>query len=152
MTMSGVRGSPFGGRPGRLNIVPIVGPEKISPMPAMLFMGGEALSSAATAFAVWLESLSQSSDTSSSVGPIWPPEGDSEGGSIASVMVAGDWPAVRSPLMRRSRPGSIGDWPCLALMTTRVESRSEEHTSELQSQSNLVCRLLLEKKKKKTSH
>src|SRR2546427_9353231 len=30
-----------------------------------------------------------------------------------------------------------------------VERRSEEHTSELQSQSNLVCRLLLEKKKKK---
>src|SRR5688572_31837189 len=29
--------------------------------------------------------------------------------------------------------------------------RSEEHTSELQSQSNLVCRLLLEKKKKKKS-
>src|SRR2546430_3607249 len=29
--------------------------------------------------------------------------------------------------------------------------RSEEHTSELQSQSNLVCRLLLEKKKKKRS-
>src|SRR2546430_4285170 len=29
--------------------------------------------------------------------------------------------------------------------------RSEEHTSELQSQSNLVCRLLLEKKKTKTS-
>src|SRR5688572_32533908 len=30
----------------------------------------------------------------------------------------------------------------------RKGSRSEEHTSELQSQSNLVCRLLLEKKKK----
>src|SRR3989475_3290270 len=30
-----------------------------------------------------------------------------------------------------------------------AEARSEEHTSELQSQSNLVCRLLLEKKKKK---
>src|SRR2546430_5388098 len=29
-----------------------------------------------------------------------------------------------------------------------LEARSEEHTSELQSQSNLVCRLLLEKKKK----
>src|SRR2546430_11895931 len=29
--------------------------------------------------------------------------------------------------------------------------RSEEHTSELQSQSNLVCRLLLEKKKKTTN-
>src|SRR5688572_32105725 len=35
--------------------------------------------------------------------------------------------------------------------TSRVtrSRRSEEHTSELQSQSNLVCRLLLEKKKKK---
>src|SRR2546427_9159395 len=31
------------------------------------------------------------------------------------------------------------------------EARSEEHTSELQSQSNLVCRLLLEKKKKSTT-
>src|SRR6266567_6094441 len=31
----------------------------------------------------------------------------------------------------------------------RLRPRSEEHTSELQSQSNLVCRLLLEKKKKK---
>src|SRR2546430_9038869 len=30
------------------------------------------------------------------------------------------------------------------------KNRSEEHTSELQSQSNLVCRLLLEKKKKNT--
>src|SRR4051812_49482870 len=30
--------------------------------------------------------------------------------------------------------------------------RSEEHTSELQSHVNLVCRLLLEKKKKKDSH
>src|SRR2546430_17186684 len=36
------------------------------------------------------------------------------------------------------------------LLRRRAESdhRSEEHTSELQSQSNLVCRLLLEKKKK----
>src|SRR5688572_31003980 len=31
------------------------------------------------------------------------------------------------------------------------DRRSEEHTSELQSQSNLVCRLLLEKKKKPTT-
>src|SRR2546427_1726634 len=43
----------------------------------------------------------------------------------------------------------------LALQRVRVEHplahlRSEEHTSELQSQSNLVCRLLLEKKKKNT--
>src|SRR2546430_4354064 len=33
-----------------------------------------------------------------------------------------------------------------------LKQRSEEHTSELQSQSNLVCRLLLEKKKNKTHH
>src|SRR5688572_31654680 len=34
----------------------------------------------------------------------------------------------------------------------RLLDRSEEHTSELQSQSNLVCRLLLEKKKKKNKY
>src|SRR2546427_8335146 len=33
----------------------------------------------------------------------------------------------------------------------RVRRRSEEHTSELQSQSNLVCRLLLEKKKNESA-
>src|SRR2546430_6591237 len=39
--------------------------------------------------------------------------------------------------------------PCRACEPRRLRtrSRSEEHTSELQSQSNLVCRLLLEKKK-----
>src|SRR2546427_8731413 len=41
---------------------------------------------------------------------------------------------------------------CLAIswgpsFAATIDSRSEEHTSELQSQSNLVCRLLLEKKK-----
>src|SRR2546430_6901474 len=41
----------------------------------------------------------------------------------------------------RSRPGST-------TMARPAWPRSEEHTSELQSQSNLVCRLLLEKKKK----
>src|SRR2546427_12775244 len=39
----------------------------------------------------------------------------------------------------------------LARPVQPAASRSEEHTSELQSQSNLVCRLLLEKKKKKNS-
>src|SRR5256885_3691665 len=33
-----------------------------------------------------------------------------------------------------------------------IPERSEEHTSELQSPCNLVCRLLLEKKKKKVTH
>src|SRR5688572_32755720 len=36
-----------------------------------------------------------------------------------------------------------------AWLERQTVNRSEEHTSELQSQSNLVCRLLLEKKKKK---
>src|SRR2546430_13315901 len=38
-----------------------------------------------------------------------------------------------------------------ARLGRRVFNRSEEHTSELQSQSNLVCRLLLEKKKQNIS-
>src|SRR5688572_32713621 len=43
-------------------------------------------------------------------------------------------------LGRHSRVNHLG-------MADAKTSRSEEHTSELQSQSNLVCRLLLEKKK-----
>src|SRR2546430_13218466 len=38
-----------------------------------------------------------------------------------------------------------------AVLQREVATRSEEHTSELQSQSNLVCRLLLEKKKIKNT-
>src|SRR6266478_5227069 len=43
---------------------------------------------------------------------------------------------------------------CSRILPSRRRSnrRSEEHTSELQSQSNLVCRLLLEKKKNKKNH
>src|SRR5256886_7239296 len=42
----------------------------------------------------------------------------------------------------------LGDWANLLLRWTHfIAGRSEEHTSELQSQSNLVFRLLLEKKK-----
>src|SRR6266540_6395402 len=40
-------------------------------------------------------------------------------------------------------------WAWLALLCGLLISRSEEHTSELQSHHDLVCRLLLEKKKKK---
>src|SRR2546430_13462072 len=42
--------------------------------------------------------------------------------------------------------------PVDKLLESHFVSRSEEHTSELQSQSNLVCRLLLEKKKLNRSH
>src|SRR2546430_5407886 len=42
----------------------------------------------------------------------------------------------------------VGGRPERGALRAAVPPRSEEHTSELQSQSNLVCRLLLEKKKK----
>src|SRR6266480_7579452 len=47
---------------------------------------------------------------------------------------------------RRASSGRT-DWSAIAWFYERL--RSEEHTSELQSHVNLVCRLLLEKKKKK---
>src|SRR5205085_5779257 len=61
------------------------------------------------------------------------------------------------PFLGKSFATSISPWvvPLEALAAARVDGpaqdpaplpRSEEHTSELQSQSNLVCRLLLEKK------
>src|SRR5260221_7261849 len=46
-----------------------------------------------------------------------------------------------------SKHASVAKWRC-GRATTTTRSRSEEHTSELQSHSDLVCRLLLEKKKK----
>src|SRR5256885_7672902 len=52
----------------------------------------------------------------------------------------------RLVLVRRSQ---VGDGHELAESDARQLLRSEEHTSELQSPCNLVCRLLLEKKKKK---
>src|SRR2546430_6665588 len=52
----------------------------------------------------------------------------------------------RSPRLRQSDRREIGDAVRRDVLSGTA-SRSEEHTSELQSQSNLVCRLLLEKKK-----
>src|SRR5262245_65649381 len=49
---------------------------------------------------------------------------------------------------QRRRPGARGDGDVGARLDQRPRDRSEEHTSELQSLRHLVCRLLLEKKKK----
>src|SRR2546430_5308268 len=57
---------------------------------------------------------------------------------ISSLAKAG---RPQPPISKKRLPSSSSLNPSM---------RSEEHTSELQSQSNLVCRLLLEKKKKKT--
>src|SRR5438046_6081836 len=46
----------------------------------------------------------------------------------------------------------VGCYPVRVVGDAVQVRRSEEHTSELQSLTNLVCRLLLEKKKKKTTH
>src|SRR2546427_3926805 len=61
----------------------------------------------------------------------------SVGSRRASIVL----PLPGGPIMRMLCP------PAAATSSARF-ARSEEHTSELQSQSNLVCRLLLEKKKK----
>src|SRR2546427_12475246 len=67
------------------------------------------------------------------------------------------------PISILTRPSEyVSQWPAGSFLIARkiecgagtysifraIKKRSEEHTSELQSQSNLVCRLLLEKKKK----
>src|SRR2546430_10336004 len=70
----------------------------------------------------------------------------SAGAGAAACAVALDAPITmhdnaRRRLLIHGLPGK----------STTVTPRSEEHTSELQSQSNLVCRLLLEKKKNTTS-
>src|SRR3712207_6967604 len=46
-------------------------------------------------------------------------------------------------------PGTSARSVARSVVNTRAIARSEEHTSELQSRQYLVCRLLLEKKKKK---
>src|SRR2546430_7593896 len=55
----------------------------------------------------------------------------------------------RAPASARGTPGNAGSAAARSAPEGRpgAGARSEEHTSELQSQSNLVCRLLLEKKK-----
>src|SRR5688572_31735990 len=69
--------------------------------------------------------------------------------------------AVATPVIHPSRIGVLVASPILSSSRTfsssarsgsSITCRSEEHTSELQSQSNLVCRLLLEKKKQKKTN
>src|SRR2546430_13470169 len=60
------------------------------------------------------------------------------------------WSTRRETRFSSPSPPRRGRWP--PHPRSLSGSRSEEHTSELQSQSNLVCRLLLEKKKKYQFH
>src|SRR5262249_56880761 len=67
--------------------------------------------------------------------------------TTASTSIANIKAAPSHPI-----PVAVPYWTdCLVqLQQGKVAARSEEHTSELQSLTNLVCRLLLEKKKKKS--
>src|SRR5690625_5974117 len=58
---------------------------------------------------------------------------------------------IRAPISGRivQRHANIGESTQDQTLFSIVNLRSEEHTSELQSRGHLVCRLLLEKKKKK---
>src|SRR2546427_8816976 len=67
-----------------------------------------------------------------------------------SILASAPPSTPSSPSQTSPRQGSVVMSVTLTSGTPiSTDSRSEEHTSELQSQSNLVCRLLLEKKKKK---
>src|SRR2546430_10765566 len=59
---------------------------------------------------------------------------------------AGRFQSVKRQWINTQQRGALNDRNTLE-EATPGKDRSEEHTSELQSQSNLVCRLLLEKKK-----
>src|SRR5688572_30913462 len=72
-------------------------------------------------------------------------------GSASGTALGADQPTLRPLRWSRERPPLTArfaqDGQSTAQAVGLLEARSEEHTSELQSQSNLVCRLLLEKKK-----
>src|SRR5689334_24812310 len=61
------------------------------------------------------------------------------------------WSIASAKRRPRHRLGTWSSSPP-GLRAAGFRTRSEEHTSELQSQFHLVCRLLLEKKKKKKDH
>src|SRR2546430_9496867 len=64
------------------------------------------------------------------------------GGSLSAQRLLAQWSQSGKERTKTSRPRAR-----VRMLIPPAPSRSEEHTSELQSQSNTVCRLLLEKKK-----
>src|SRR2546430_11674756 len=69
---------------------------------------------------------------------------------IGAGIITLDWLLSKTTRSMRVPPLAVGLG--IYLPTASTLMRSEEHTSELQSQSNLVCRLLLEKKNNKHTH
>src|SRR5690606_42054755 len=77
-----------------------------------------------------------------------------ERGTIVPIGSTTDWPVYADETITGQRiamgAGAQGYSLFVDADALIAAYRSEEHTSELQSRENLVCRLLLEKKKKKT--
>src|SRR5256885_5410986 len=74
-------------------------------------------------------------------------EGELEGGGLTRAQIDLPVPNIRSLCVKRKRTASGGSHVFQELdARPMLGARSEEHTSELQSPCNLVCRLLLEKK------
>src|SRR2546430_4159508 len=80
-----------------------------------------------------------------------PPSPDAPGYGTAAGSIVAQFgsPAAPASLPHQRTSGPASENITARGCSRRTNPRSEEHTSELQSQSNLVCRLLLEKKKKK---
>src|SRR2546426_3055084 len=76
--------------------------------------------------------------------------------ALKLIPTAGNFPPPDFAKQTGNGPYSQARWTNRVALDGKfsmlLEKRSEEHTSELQSPCNLVCRLLLEKKKKKASH
>src|SRR2546427_12313809 len=72
-----------------------------------------------------------------------------------ALPISGSWSSAASSSSSSANCRRVsavsGRWRTRAAASSAC-ARSEEHTSELQSQSNLVCRLLLEKKKKQKKY
>src|SRR2546430_6579522 len=79
----------------------------------------------------------------------WPRESTS--GITWGTLPLAFWSAARSASHLVKKPAT-SMLKAAVRENTCASPRSEEHTSELQSQSNLVCRLLLEKKKNQSTH
>src|SRR5438132_6618891 len=87
----------------------------------------------------------------------WAPARASQARGLWGYFATSCWPRASWPARSLSKPfrviwiwsRSASDAPAaFCSASARLVLRSEEHTSELQSHSDLVCRLLLEKKKK----
>src|SRR5690606_1076742 len=102
--------------------------------------------------AAWLLAAAEDgTELAASCGSAWPSSVEQAVASTASDPTANTVSTrfISCTALRRRRPRrSSHPYPLARRSPCRRSMRSEEHTSELQSRENLVCRLLLEKKKK----